>query len=367
MATQISSSSPGEPPPLPQSRAPAWLERAGTQAWLFIGIVLAAAVLAVVLAALSGIVVPLIVAVIIGMLCRPLVDWARRHRVPAGVAALATMLLIIASTVVMAVVVINGLVQQLPKLLSQAGAGLDDLGSWIGGLGLGKLDPSVADAARAAVTKVIPIIGKGLTGLVSTSFSGVAAFAVGTFFALFALYYVLKDGPRFDGWLQGHSRAAHDLFDDAGQSLRGYFKGTAVSALISSAVVLVGLLIAGTPLVVPILVLYFVTSFIPYIGAYVGGAYTVLIAFSAGGPQAALIVGIGVLISNGTLQNVITSWAVGATLNLHPLVILVATAIGGSIAGILGMILAAPITAIIVHTVQRLRAAPPGSAAPVAA
>lgn len=69
--------------------------------------------------------------------------------------------------------------------------------------------------------------------------------------------------------------------------------------------------------------------------------------------------GIAVLVSNGTLQNVVTSWAVGATLNLHPLVILVATALGGSVAGILGMILAAPLTAIILHAIQRLRARPP--------
>ncbi len=141
--------------------APTWLRRVGTQSWLFVGLVIAVVILAVVVAALSGIVVPLLVALILGMLCRPLVDWASRHRVPAPLAALGTMLFIVVATILVGVVVVNGLVQQLPKLIHQAGMGLDALGAWVGGLSLGKLDPSFADAARQAITKVIPVSRQG--------------------------------------------------------------------------------------------------------------------------------------------------------------------------------------------------------------
>jgi predicted PurR-regulated permease PerM len=101
--------------------------------------------------------------------------------------------------------------------------------------------------------------------------------------------------------------------------------------------------------------LYFFTSFIPYLGAFVAGAFAVIIALGSGGAETALIVLIAVIISNGGIQTAINNWALGTSLNLHPLAVLLATTVGGAVAGVIGMILAAPALALAVQVTKRLR------------
>jgi predicted PurR-regulated permease PerM len=61
-----------------------------------------------------------------------------------------------------------------------------------------------------------------------------------------------------------------------------------------------------------------------------------------------------VLLANGMLQQVVQPIAFGATLGLNPLVVLVATISGGSLFGMIGLILAAPLTSAAVHIARRL-------------
>jgi len=75
--------------------APLWLRRVGTQSWLFIGAILAFAVLAAILAVLNDIVMPLIISVLLAILSRPLVDWLERHKVSRSLGTILTMVLIL--------------------------------------------------------------------------------------------------------------------------------------------------------------------------------------------------------------------------------------------------------------------------------
>jgi predicted PurR-regulated permease PerM len=148
------------------------------------------------------------------------------------------------------------------------------------------------------------------------------------------------------------------LLADSEHSIRAYFRGTAITALATSLVVVIPMFLLGIgPLVVPVWLVYFFSSFIPYLGAWIGGAFAVIIALGTGGVEAAVIVLIAVLVSNGMIQSVVNSWAVGGELELHPLVIFLVTIAAGTVGGVLLMILAAPLTAIVLRTVQRLQKA----------
>ena len=59
--------------------APSWLRRLGVQSWLFIGFVLAAIVILVILATLDQIVTPLMISTLLAILFRPVVDWLEQH------------------------------------------------------------------------------------------------------------------------------------------------------------------------------------------------------------------------------------------------------------------------------------------------
>ena len=59
-----------------------------------------------------------------------------------------------------------------------------------------------------------------------------------------------------------------------------------------------------------------------------------------------------VLLANGLLQNIVQPIAFGATLDLNPLVVLIVTIGAGSLFGMVGLILAAPLTSAAVHIVR---------------
>jgi predicted PurR-regulated permease PerM len=56
-----------------------------------------------------------------------------------------------------------------------------------------------------------------------------------------------------------------------------------------------------------------------------------------------------VIAANGLLQNVVQPFAMGSALDLNPLVVLVVTIGAGCIFGMLGLVLAAPLTSAAVH------------------
>ncbi|MET0818472.1 MAG: AI-2E family transporter, partial [Solirubrobacteraceae bacterium] len=127
-------------------------------------------------------------------------------------------------------------------------------------------------------------------------------------------------------------------------SLRGYFVGVTVVALFNAVVIGLGALLLGVPLAGSIAVVNFVAAYIPYLGAWTAGAFTVLVALGEGGASTALTMGIIVLLANGALQQLIQPIAYGAALGIHPLAVLIVTIAGGALFGTIGLIVAAPIT-----------------------
>lgn len=76
----------------------------------------------------------------------------------------------------------------------------------------------------------------------------------------------------------------------------------------------------------------------------------------------ALIVALSLLVSNGPIQNVVLSWALGSSLKIHPVMVLISTIGGGVVEGILGMVLGPPVVSAVqkaVATVRNFRAASP--------
>ena len=81
------------------------------------------------------------------------------------------------------------------------------------------------------------------------------------------------------------------------------------------------------------------------------------------GTQTALIMLVIVIAANGLLQNVVQPFAMGSALDLNPLVVLVITIGAGCIFGMLGLILAAPLTSAAVHITRDLARARAAAAA----
>jgi predicted PurR-regulated permease PerM len=321
-----------------------------------LGVIALVAVAAVALSAVSGILIPLVIAVILGIVLEPLTDGLRRVGLPAALATAVTLLAAIAIAAGTVTLVVWGFLQQWSEIHRQLLQGWSRLVEWAAGL---DIDTHWLVHARSALEGHVSQLSQGILGAVTSTFYGAVSLAIGTFLGAFFLFFTLRDASRFPAWL-----ARITALDDAEvgtivllarQSVRGYFRGTAVTALVTAPIFMVPLLLLGVPLALPIFVLYFVLSFIPYIGAWITGVFAVLIAFGSGGPTAALILGATFVISNGTIQSVVSSWALGSSLRLHPMAVLLATMIGGTAAGLLGMVIGAPVVAAVVKSVAAVR------------
>ena len=126
--------------------------------------------------------------------------------------------------------------------------------------------------------------------------------------------------------------------------MRGYFAGVTAVAAFNGIVIGLGAFVLGVPLAGSIAVVNFVAAYIPYLGAWTAGAFTVLLALGAEGTSTAITMGVIVLLANGALQQLIQPIAYGAALGIHPLAVLIVTIAGGALFGTIGLIVAAPLT-----------------------
>jgi predicted PurR-regulated permease PerM len=352
--------------------APRWLRDLGIAAWLLVGVAALLAGLTWILGLTATITEPVLVGLVVATVASPGVGWLQRHRVPRALGALIVLLLLVTLGTVIVLLVVGGVKAESGSIASQAGAAADKFQGWLEDLGMSQSGASTSSenlksSTPDVVSTFIHGVAKGISGLTSIAFF--------TAFTVFSLFMLLKDGPKLREWLNGHlgvpQNVAHTITGNVVLSIRRYFLGTTIVASFNAVVVGVGAWILGVPLAGTIAVVTLVTAYIPFVGAFVSGAFAVVLALGSEGTSTALIMLVIVILANGALQNVVQPIAMGATLRMNPLLILVVTISAGAFFGMAGMVLAAPLTSAAMHIsrdLSRVRASPRApEQAPVAA
>jgi len=333
------------------------IPRLGVWSWSFVGFVLAAIIVFTALAAVSEIVLPMTFAAVLAVVFKPLVDSLARRNLKPSLAAGLVVLGLLALVVGVVVATVRGVVDQADDIGSTTAAAIEQAADQTDALGI---DEAAIDDAKRAIEDAVPMITTGvLAGLVS-GIGALVAVAGGVILGALIMYYLLKDGTRLRRSLVGEVDPSYrDELDgfigDACRILRDYGKGRTVMSAVVAAVVGLAALILGLPLVFTIAVVNFIGGYIPYIGAFLGGGLAVIVALGDGGlPQAAVML-VVVLAANLALENFVEPKVMGRTLDVHPLVVLVVTALGGLLGGIVGLILAVPAYVIAGNALDRLR------------
>jgi len=334
--------------------APRWLEDVGRAAWLLVGVFALIFGLVWFMGATYTIGGPVVAATIVATVAMPVVARLARH-MPRAVAAALVLVSLVALAVLVLVMVIGGITAQHDTIAKHSSEAANKAQGWLENVGV---DKSGAEGASSQVKADVPqAISTLVTGVIS-GIRGVASLVFGLSLAALSLFFLLKDGPSMRGWVDRHlgvpPHVAHTITSGLITSLRGYFRGVTLVAAFNGVVVGLGALALGVPLAGTIAVVSFVTAYVPFIGAFIAGAFAVVIALGANGTTTALIMLLIVLLANGLLQNVLQPFAMGSALDLHPLVVLVATIASGCIFGTLGLILAAPLLSAAVHVTRDL-------------
>jgi predicted PurR-regulated permease PerM len=348
--------------------APKWLRDAGLASWLLAGVALLIVGLTWLAATTAAIVDPVVVGLIIATVASPAVAWLAKHRVPRAAGAALVLLAVVAIAVVIVIIVIGGITSQLDEIKTQAESAIPKVQSWLRSLGLNQDGAKGAtDGVRRATSEGTPTLIHGLINGISS----LASAAIQLSFLALSIFFFLKDGPGMRRWVEGHMGTprpvATVITGGVMTSLRRYFLGVTLVAAFNGVVVGVAALLLGVPLAGTIAVVTFVTAYVPYIGAFVSGAFAVILALGGKGTTTAVIMLVVVILANGLLQNIFQPVAFGATLKLNPLAVLIVTIGAGCLFGMIGMVLAAPLTSAARQISGKLTEARRSAAVPAAA
>lgn len=132
----------------------------------------------------------------------------------------------------------------------------------------------------------------------------------------------------------------------ARDSFRNFLTGQAKEAVILGSLCAIGMLILKIPYAGPVGALTALTAFIPIVGAFIGGFIGAILIVVID-PIKALIFIIFIIILQQVEGNLIYPHVVGKNMGIPSIWVLVAITIGGSLFGIMGMIIGLPIVSII--------------------
>ncbi len=314
-------------------------------------------------------VTPVLLAVLGTALLGPMHRRLVRMKMNRSLAAALTCLAVIAVAGGAAYVLVLALVEtgdEIVDALRRAGRTLSEH--------FGAVGTSVEDITENSKELLEKFGGTAASGLVA-GLSVVGSVIAMALLAMVLIFFFLRDSDRAVGTLRSlvpsHSG---DLMEAMGrrafEAVEGFMRGTTFVALVDAVLIGVGLMVLDVPGALGLAALVFVTAYIPYLGAILSGAVAVLVAFADRGWVIGLwalgLVLLVQMIEGYVLQPVVQS----RTVQMHPAVVMLAITAGASVAGILGMLLAVPVTAALFGVISELRAryadaAPPGPVDPV--
>jgi putative heme transporter len=328
---------------------PPWFRTLGVGAWLTLGMAGVVGLGLLLVALVAEVAIPLAVAAVLAAIMVPLVDRLQRWRVPRWLGA--TLVLILGLSVLAAVLAL--IVRAITSQSDEIWARLE--GS------LRRVDDttSLQGASDSLVRTAHELVRVLVSGVLGSLFSSASSLVVGVVLAIFMLLFMLKDWAQLTQWTAGHlglpAEVGRNILGGAVEAFRGYAAGLTVIGAANAGVVAIGAAVMGVPLVGTIALVSFITSYVPYLGAFVAGAFTVLIAYGSGGLAVALAMLAIVLLANNTIQNLVEPFAFGSRLRLHPLAVLITVTTGTLLFGVMGAILAAPLTSAGVNAYNQLR------------
>lgn len=295
--------------------------------------------------------VPLLVyAVVVALLVTAILEPAVARLTGVGayrwLAALLTELLLVLAVVGVGYLVVQRALHQLNDLQSTMNTALIDLHDVL-------VAPPFSLQEETATELQQMLIGyvSRLTPDPSAAARFVLELLTGAAIALFAAFFLLKDGPSMWGWAMGWTSSrrrsgAQQLGASVWATLTSYVRGLVAVAFIDAVAIGGALFALGVPLALSLSLIVFFGAFVPILGALLSGALAVLVTAVTVGPGQALVVLVVVVLVQQLESNVLAPLIMGRAVDLHPVVILLAVTAGGLVAGIGGAVIAVPLVAV---------------------
>ncbi len=294
-------------------------------------------------------ILPVVLALIICTVLAPLAAWMRRQGLPASLAAVICILGFFGAVGGLLAFIAPDFVRQSQTLYLQTVEGIQRLQLWVQGPPL-NLDSEELSVYVDEVARWIQGRAGDIAGSVFSGIGTATSIAVTLLVVLVLTFFFLKDGHKFLGWLRGATGRRSgwhltEVLTRAWNTLGGFVRAQALVSFIDAVLIGIGLAIVGVPLAMALAIITFIAGFIPFVGAIVAGALSVVIALVSLGVTKAIIVLAIVLIVQQLEGNVLSPILQSRAMNLHPVIVLISVTVGSTLFGLVGAFLAVPAVA----------------------
>ena len=323
---------------------------------------------------LGPVLMPFVVAAVLAYVLTPLVDrldGLARGRMPRLLAVLIVELLFILVALGLVLLLVPVLVrewpllrEQVPQLLDRLNAGAQPL---LQELGI-KLSFNTASLKPALMKYLNANMEEAMGSLLASLKIGgsVALTVLGNLILIpVALFYLLLDWKqlvqRVLELVPRHLRGSYDSFvAEADEVLGQYLRGQLLVMLILAVYYSVMLSFFGLDLALPIGIFTGLAIFVPYVGFGLGLLLAVLaglLEFTGDGGLTRVALMVGVVYGLGQLVEslYLTPRLLGERIGLHPLAVIFALLAFGQLFGFVGILVALPVSAVLLVAIRRLR------------
>ena len=314
---------------------------------------IATAIFAIVLWYLGDVLLPFVLGGAIAYFLDPVADrlerWGLSRTLATALIALAALLLF----VVMALAVIPSLVQQTAQLVNVAPELFRNLQTF-----LTEKFPSVMvenSPVREALVSVGETIksrgGELMNSLLSSAMSVINVLMLLVIVPVVSVYMLLDwDNmvAKVDELLpRDHAPTIRKLAADVDKTLAGFIRGMGTVCLVLGAYYAIALMLIGLQFGLVVGVVAGLLTFIPYVGAIVGGALAIGLALFQFWGEWHWIVAVAIVFQLGQVieGNILTPRLVGSSVGLHPVWLILALSVFGTLFGFVGMLVAVPVAA----------------------
>ncbi|MFE8698775.1 AI-2E family transporter [Cytobacillus sp. FJAT-53684] len=308
---------------------------------------------------LKTIFLPFVLAGILFYLCRPLVAWLEKKKVPRWIAILVAyfvIILFIYGIIRLVGPVINDQLQRFVDNLPVMVATVTD---WIKYVQENRttfpdfVQEALIKASGELEARLESNVGNIANGILSV-FGLIGGF-INTIIYLvlvpFVLFYMLKDSHRFAPSVavffpQSKRDHVKNILKEMDKTISTYIQGQMLVSIIVGVLLFIGYLIIGLNYSLVLAMFGMFTNVIPFLGPYIAVVPAFLVALFQD-PVMALYVAIIMLIAQQIEGNIISPNIMGKTLNIHPLTIIVLILTAGNFIGIIGIIFVIPAYSIV--------------------
>ena len=314
---------------------------------------LAAVGLGLVLWLLGDIVLPFVVGAGLAYAFNPVVEALCRRGLPRGLAVALVAVVVLGGIVVALLALIPALIAQLTALVEAAPAVFAALSTR-----LIEAFPDLTlddDALRAMLVRVgawAQEQGAVIANRILTSARSLVSVVLFLVVVPVVTVYLLVDWPRMLAAIDGlvprpSAPTVRRLARQIDRAVAAYVRGMGAVCLVMAAYYGLGFMLAGLQFGLLVGALAGLLTFIPYVGAVVGGVLAIgLAAWQFWGDWGPFALVVGVFLAGQTVEsNIVTPRFVGQAVGLHPVWLLFALSVMGALFGLVGMLVAVPLAA----------------------